>query len=244
MIDRLFRRGQGEFQSLLTDAASGLLNDAARRRLDELAAADPALQAQVGETLALTALLGSQPMAVAPRSFALPQSAAATARRPQPWGWFRPLQAMTATAALVLVALIATDLVIVDPASNTTTGDMAMTTTQAAAAEPETAAAGRATGIESMQADGGLESAAPPPDDSAASSPALAPGGSPGADGALPLPAPEAAKAAPGPIAEVADTTSSPGRSALSWATTIAGLVTAALALAAVAASWRARRST
>ena len=256
MIYRLFRRGRGEFQSLLTDAASGRLDGAARQRLDTLAAADPALQAQRDEMLALTALLRSQPMALAPRSFALSSADAEAPRARRPTAWLRPLQAMTATAALVLVALIATDLAVVDPAQRAGTAEIANLTSEAAP-EPGAAAGGRAADIEALGAEDGIGNAdASAPDQDLTSSPAMAPAQSPApapADGSPPAaddgtastaaPAPgEAGTALPFPAPEAA-ATAPEGRGALRWATAIVGLLTATLALIATALAWRARRS-
>ncbi|MDE2765138.1 MAG: hypothetical protein OXI25_01730 [Chloroflexota bacterium] len=220
MIRRLFRK-RDRFDDLLTDAASGRLDADGMRRLDALAAQNAERQAMRDETLALADLLRSQPPVPVPRSFALltlPEPRRAPALP-------RPLQALTAAAAVVLVALIAVDYataptsglpataqltVAIEGAQDsapTSESSRAPDDAPAAASEPEARSfAEREPEADSEQPPGSAEAPAP--------------------NGAPPAESESAARE----------------WRALDWAVAAAGLATAALALAHLTTAWLARR--
>lgn len=219
MIGRFFRKPD-PFDDLLTDAASGRLDADGLRRLDELAAHSAERQAARDETLALAELLRSQPPVPAPRSFTLaapPEPRRASALP-------RPIQAMTAAAAIALVALIAVDFATA-PQGGAPTATLST------------------TAFERAQND------APPPE--AAGAPDAASAGASEAESA-PSAAREAegvdaeggkdAQAAPGLAPTAPEIQPVREWRALDWAVAAAGLATAAFALAHLAAAWLARR--
>lgn len=220
MIGRFFRKPD-PFDDLLTDAASGRLDADGLRRLDELAAHDAERQAARDETLALAELLRSQPPVPAPRSFTL---AAPPEPRRAP-ALPRPIQAMTAAAAIALVALIAVDFATA-PQGGAPTATLPTTAFESAqndAPPPEAAGA-----PDTAPAEAGEAEVAP-------SAAREAEGADAEASSEYPQAAPDGASAAP---------ERQPAREwrALDWAVAAAGLATAAFALAHLAAAWLARR--
>ena len=109
-VPRMFDRRRREYEELVTRHLDGLLDAAGEARLQEVLDADSTLAAEARELEAVRALLRAEPLVEVPRSFALPYAPARVVDRPRP-GALRWMQAATATAALVLVALIGTDLV-------------------------------------------------------------------------------------------------------------------------------------
>ena len=216
MIRNPFRK-RDRFDDLLTDAAGGRLDADGMRRLDELAAQSAERQAARDETLALARLLRRQPPVPAPRSFALTAPPAPYRAPALP----RPLQAMTAAAAFVLVALIAVDFATAPAPTLPATAPLTATVEDAQGDAPAIESAGA---LDTATAGEGEAEAAP-----------LTARSADGADAD--------AQAAPGgdalPVQE-----REPGREwrALDWAVAAAGLATAALALAHLAAAWLARR--
>ncbi|MCE2469553.1 MAG: hypothetical protein J4F32_03385 [Dehalococcoidia bacterium] len=222
MIRRLFRK-RDSFGDLLTDAASGRLDADGLRRLDELAAHSAERQAARDETLALAGLLRSQPMVPVPRSFTLsvpPEPRRAPALP-------RPIQAMTAAAAIALVALIAVDFATVGPGGAPATapyaaaiegsrGDASPTTESAGASSDAPVAASRSEAAPSATRE--PEAGSGQPSDSA--------------DAQAPI----------GAVPAESESAATRGWRALDWAVAAVGLATAALALAHLTAAWLARR--
>ena len=226
MIDRLLRLTHARYRRLLTERLDGVLNDAGRTRLERHLAGCPSCRRELAELEALTALLRTQPMPEPPRSFILsyaPVQETRTARFGLPS--LRALQMATATAAMLLVALIATDLSI-GPATLPAADTLLQTRSQApeadiaqpGASQPEALQSG-ARQPEALEMD-----AAAPPDDTGSTTQTAAPS----QVLAAPPPAPPQAAA--------------PSRTALDWAQTAAGLATAALALALALLAWRRTR--
>ena len=108
-LPRMFDRRRREYEELVTRHLDGVLDAAGEARLQEVLDADPARAAEAREIEAVRALLHAEPLVEPPRSFALPYAPARVADRPRPAA-LRWMQAATATAALVFVALIGTDL--------------------------------------------------------------------------------------------------------------------------------------
>ena len=217
MIRRLFRK-RDRFDDLLTDAAGGRLDADGMRQLDALAAQNAERQAARDETLALTRLLRSQPPAPVPRSFAL--SAPPEPRRAPALP--RPLQALTATAAVVLVALIAADYATAPSSGLPATAQL--TAAMEGAQDSEPTAESAEAPDDASQSEAMSFAAREPEADSDQSSESAS---APAPIGAAP-PKPESAAAREW--------------RALDWAVAAAGLATAALALAHLTAVWLARR--
>ena len=261
MLD-LFRNRHREYQELLNEHLDARLDAAGEERLRHHLEGCESCATELRELQAVRLLVRSEPMVDAPRSFALPyapRQAPANADRAGIAGWvgggtaaaLRSMQVATATAALVLIALIGFNVadtggtVLVESAALSPAGDAFVAPDVA----PESAgAAARAADGAERPDSGGAEA---PPSLSAAAP--LAPDtegppvDDPSTDRELTARATEpplalgAEAEAAAPVAPLAIDTG--GRGALDWALVGLGGLTAALALGVVALTWSARRS-
>lgn len=219
LFDRLFNRRRRVFEELATEHLDGVLDAQGRERLQRILDDEPSWRTELSELEGATTLLRAMPHEAAPRSFALPYAPAPAQPASAPHG-LRWLQAASATAALLLMALIVTDLATVEPGA-----PIFSASAEEERVAPESAAGGSAE----MDASGDGSASALAPE-SATKIQAATDDESLSIAAALP-------EAEPG-LAE-----NPPGRTFLDWAVTVLGLTTAALALGLVALAWTARRN-
>ena len=105
---KLFGNTHARYEALVTEYLDGVLDDAGQARLDEHLATCAECAAEVRGQQAMLAVLRATPMAEAPRSFALPYAPPVMAET-RVSKWLRSMQVATATAAIVLVALVGID---------------------------------------------------------------------------------------------------------------------------------------
>lgn len=240
------------YERLVTEHVDGVLDTAGEARLQQHLATCESCVVEMREQQAVRSLLRTEALVPTPRSFALPYAPRQAAGDSRVTAWLRSMQVATATAAVVLVALVGVSLVDQTGGGRTAEADaqqLASATENAdklkaavAAPEPEAgppvARSSDGTVPESITsgfAPDGLftEGLAADSED----------GGE--------LPTPEDAPSlssppteflfAPGAAAAQADVADDE-RSVLQWALLAASVVTAVLALSVVAVTWRGRR--
>ena len=230
------------YERLVTEHVDGVLDTAGEARLQQhLATCEPCV-VEMLEQQAVRSLLRAEALVPATRSFALsyaPRQAAAGDSRVT--AWLRPMQVATATAAVVLVALVGVS--VVDQAGGERAPEAAAQQMAAAAPEPETGppVARSSDGAVPESITSGFAPDGPFTKGLAADS----------EDVGSRLPAPENAPSlsspptqllfAPDAAAAQADVTNDE-RSVLEWVLLAASMVTAVLALSVVAVTWRGRR--
>jgi len=242
------------YERLVTERVDGVLDTAGEARLQQHLATCESCVVEMREQQAVRSLLRAEALVPAPRSFALPyaprQAAAGDSRVT---AWLRSMQVATATAAVVLVALVGVSVV-------------------------DQAGGGRAAEADAQQMAAAIENADKLEPAAAAPEPRAGPPVARNSDGTVPesitsrfapdgpsteglaadsedvgggLPTPEDAPSlsspptqllfAPDAAAAQADVADD-GRSVLAWALLAASVVTAVLALSVVAVTWRGRR--
>jgi hypothetical protein len=249
------------YERLVTEHVDGLLDEAGEAKLQQHLSTCPSCAVEVREQQAVRTLLMAQPMVAAPRSFALPYAPRqVTTDDSRVTGWLRGMQVATATAALVLVALVGIN--VVDPTGDVR-GTNASADQAALSAAIENANKLEAGGAAPEAADGVAPPASRIPE--AEFSTSIPNGFAP--EGALPeglipeglvpepaiggeLAEPDGAPSLESPATELlfapkvaADADiADDDRSALEWALLVASAVTAVLAMSVVAVTWRAGR--
>jgi hypothetical protein len=261
-MTNLFSNRHSAYEMLLTEHVDGVINATDDAKLSQHLATCATCVSDLREQLAIRTLLRAEPLVAAPRSFALPY-APRTALASEPGAitkLLRSIQVATAAAAMVLVALVGLNVMDTSPSTiarqestiaamespEPSTGTDALasrepstaesldigdgSTTNMLAAPPTSASVGitdpepsldpNDTGLTGDSTVESLESIAK----------ARPPISVPDASGA-----PESAFAIPAPTDD---------RSALEWALLTASFITAVLALAVVAITWRSRRAT
>lgn len=255
----IFSNRHSAYEILLTEHIDGVISAADDAKLTHHLSTCADCAVDLREQSQIRTLLRAQPLVDAPRSFALPY-APRTLETSEPGGitkLLRSMQMATAAAAMVLVALVGLSVMQTSPSAvtHTTLADAAapMAESSKAPDESQTLAGATANGQDGAA---GIESAPPTetqqmferaPSAVDASAPEQG-------DGSTALvPTEDAQKIlAPSPVlpddlapepaltGEVTPVTDD--RTALEWALLAASLVTALLALAVVAATWRSRR--
>lgn len=238
------------YERLVTEHVDGQLDEAGEAKLRRHLTTCASCAIEVREQTAVRALLVAQPMVAAPRSFALPyaprQGATEDSRSTR---WLRSMQVATATAAIVLVALVGVN--VVDP-----TGDVPSTNADAAGLSAVIEKAELEAGGAAPEIDASAPGAARTPSDgfSMSAPSGLAPEGlvpeglvPESAMGGELAPADEAPSLAAPPTEllfapELATPAPDDDRSALEWALLAASVITAVLAFSVIAVTWRARR--
>ena len=218
---KLFGNTHARYEALVTEYLDGALDDAGEAKLNEHLATCAECAAEVKEQQAMLSVLRATPMAEVPRSFALPYAppVIATSER-RVSKLLRSMQVATATAALVLVALVGV---------NIAQGPSTI--------QPDTAATQelRTSNMESSDAAAktdqgtlGIQGIAPSPDAGSSIS-SFAPDAQPN-DTSI------AASPAPVPQEQAGS------RNAVEWALIVMSGFTGVLALAVVAATWLPKR--
>ncbi len=210
--------GHRRYRELLNARLDGRLDANGGARLQSHLASCAECRAELSELEATVVLLRGAPQVEPPRSFALPYAprqdeATAGWRAP---GRLRTMQVATATAALVLVAVVSVDL------SGLTDDSTMVFLDEFSAAQTE--AVGTPAGTEML-------TASPPDSDEEAKSSAFA--------AAEDVTAPPSAEAAPADRLAGEGRTAPTGRTAIEWLLIAVALATAVLALGMTAWTWR-----
>ena len=240
-LPRVLDRRRRRYEELVTRHLDGVLDAAGEARLQAVLSADPALEAEVRELEAVTAVVRATPMVEAPRSFALPYAPARipAARRTGALPW---MQAATATAALLLVTLIGVDLVAGPSAGREAPEISAAMAENASAAVQATPTPASVASQAAPAPDAPLTlEAAPPPSGAPAIEDAIG-NGTTELAGAEAEPDERAVAFVPEPAPAPVTPAPAPGRSGLDWAQLGLGLLTALLAMGVALVSWRATR--
>jgi len=106
-----FGNSHRECEELLTEHLDGRLDETRQAKLDAHLVGCKQCRLELRELQALHALLHAQPLAEAPRSFALPYAPRQAEPTRERFSFLRGMQVATASAAVLLVALIGADLV-------------------------------------------------------------------------------------------------------------------------------------
>jgi hypothetical protein len=243
----IFTNRHSEYEILLTEHIDGVISatDDAKLTQHLTTCADCAIDLR--EQSQIRTLLRAEPLVVAPRSFALPY-APRTIETSEPTGitkLLRSMQMATAAAAMILVALVGLNVMQTSPA--------AVTQTSLSATAPM---AESGTALDGQDGSTFMESA-PPADTTLLferAPEAATESGTSEPDGITAfVPIDDAQKAsaaspvlpgefAPDPALALDTTPTTDDRPVLEWALLAASLLTALLALAVVAATWRSRR--
>jgi hypothetical protein len=243
------------YERLVTERVDGVLDTAGEARLQQHLATCESCVVEMREQQAVRSLLRAEALVPAPRSFALPyaprQAAAGDSRVT---AWLRSMQVATATAAVVLVALVGVSVVDQAGGGRAAEADAQQMASAienadkleaAAAAAPEPRAgppvARSSDGTVPESITSGFVPDGPSTGGLAADSEDVG-GGLPTPEDAPSLSSPPTqllfAPDAAAAQADVADDE----RSVLAWALLAASVVTAVLALSVVAVTWRGRR--
>jgi hypothetical protein len=252
------------YEALLTEHVDGVISAADDAKLSKHLVTCADCATDLREQMQVRTLLRAEPLVDIPRSFALPY-APRTADLSEPTGiakLLRGMQVATAAAAMILVALVG--LSVMDSPTSLTNNRTAASDASAplAASIPEsetqktTADTQSPAGAEgaALEDQGSFSLTALPPADATleyaiSTEPSLDTGLTQGIDGALLEPddtsalsrAPEASTAPE--IAFAVDAAPTEDRPALEWALLASSAITALLALAVVAATWRTHRA-
>ena len=260
----LFNR-HSKYEMLLTEHLDGRLDEAGQAALDRHLETCDTCAVELRELEAITSLLRSEPLVEAPRSFALPYAPRQAADEPRTVGWLRGMQVATATAAVVLVALVSLQVADVGSLDRQSFSSADTTSGAAAAggaAAPEMAAAkdDESTTIEPLPPGGTpaplatpvpgddgttMFSVAPPEDGQLTLDTATLPTPDPSTrDSVVPETDVEAGTTGldveGAPVLFAAEPEE---RTAMDWALVAMAIVTAALALGVVGVTWSSRRS-
>ena len=94
------------YERLVTEHVDGVLDTAGEARLQQHLATCESCVVEMREQQAVRSLLRTEALVPTPRSFALPYAPRQAAGDSRVTAWLRPMQVATATAAVVLVALV------------------------------------------------------------------------------------------------------------------------------------------
>jgi len=241
------------YERLVTEHVDGVLGGAGEARLQQHLATCASCVVEMREQQAVRSLLRAEALMPTPRSFALPYAPRqATAGNSRMTEWLRSMQVATATAAVVLVALVGVSVVNQTGGGRTAEADVQQLASAiensdkletAAAPEPEAGSpvARSFDGAAPESITSGFAPDGPFTEGLAADSEDV--GELPTPEDSSSLSSPTELLFMPG-VATAQTDVSDGGHSVLEWALLAASVVTAVLALLVVAMTWRGRPPT